>query len=255
MSWDVELRSSAAEAPLGPAEEVRAAISGVHPDVDWTDPGWGVLERDEWTIELNMDTEPLIRSIMLHVRGSGHPVAAIAAICRQTGWVATDLATGKTLDPDRPSERGWRDFQQFRDSISREIGTGDGTSLPKVHLTIDGTTLHRGRGGRGARSHDLSKAAAVRFERAINPVSIVAGLLSLAIGIALKWAIPFAWLGWVCAVVFCATAIVFLATARADWLVVVEESGEKFSYPLAGTPYEVDAFRATIQERIGRTPE
>jgi len=254
MSWDVQLLRPAAagapDAPLGPAEEVRASISAIHPAVDWSDPAWGVLEGKDWSIELNTGADPVITSIMLHVRGSGDPVSAIAALCKGTGWSAFDLATGELLDPDKPSADGWADFQGFRGQLlaAAGLGEGHGTALPLVHLRIEGTVLHRAEGRSGARAHDLGTASSVRFERAINWVSIVLGALSVTAGLGLKFLVPFPWLGWVLLALGALSGLVFVTSSRGDWL-VIEEGTAKFRYPLAGTPSEVLAFQDTVETR------
>src|SRR5919109_2718587 len=46
-------------------------------DVDWSDPGWGVLEGRTWVIELNVGRE---ESVGLHVRGAGDD--AVEAVAR-----------------------------------------------------------------------------------------------------------------------------------------------------------------------------
>ena len=235
MSWDVQLMKP--DGPLGAADEVRAAISAVHPRVDWTDPTWGTLDGGPWHIELNTGSEPVIQSIMLHVRGSGDPIPAIMALCHRNDWRAFDLAEGDFLDEDEPSPDGWQDFQAFRDQIQ-------GTSLPYSKLQIVGTTLQAQRLGRVV-SHDLTNVTNVRFERATNSASIVLGVIAVAIGVVLKMFIPIAWLAWIGLIVPLVPGVVFFATARADWL-VFEEAGKTHRYILTGSKDEIAAFRDNV---------
>jgi hypothetical protein len=135
MSWDVMLFRFEGEppadaneidekkmVPLGPAAAVRAAISAGLPGVDWSDPTWGGYDGPGFSIEFNTGDEDPIESIMLLVRGGGDAVPAIMAFAVPAGWSALDCSTGKFLDPVRPSDEGWRKFQDYRDRV---IGRGD----------------------------------------------------------------------------------------------------------------------------------
>jgi hypothetical protein len=107
--------------PLGEASEVRQRISTVLPQVDWTDPAWGTLDGEGFSIEFNTKAEGTIDGLMLHVRGNGDPLPAIGSLCRQNGWAALDMTTGDFLDAANPSRAGWDDFREFRDQIKSYI--------------------------------------------------------------------------------------------------------------------------------------
>jgi hypothetical protein len=89
-------------AELGPAQEVRDRIVSALPSVDWSDPSWGKLAGEGYSIEFNVGREDVIDNIMLHVHGEGDPVAAIKAITKKNGWALLDFSTGNVLDPDKP---------------------------------------------------------------------------------------------------------------------------------------------------------
>ena len=93
MSWDVLLLHLAdditsaqdipddyAPRPLGRLHDVLAAVSRVEPGADLSDPAWGHLTGATWSIELGIDSEDPVDSIMSHVRGSGDD--ALASVCR-----------------------------------------------------------------------------------------------------------------------------------------------------------------------------
>ena len=125
MSWDVILMNLGGlqppkeEAlrpfPMGTAEHVRASISHSMPSVDWSDPAWGILDREQWSIEFNLGPEPIIEGVMLHVRGGGDPVPEICRLCRENSWEALDCSTGEFLDLAAPARDGWEGFKRFRD--------------------------------------------------------------------------------------------------------------------------------------------
>jgi len=108
--------------PMGTAEEVRACVTSVLPSVDWSDPAWGVLEGDGYSIEFNLQESGEVDGFMLHVRGGGDPVSAIAGLCKAHRWVALDTSTGEFLDVNAPSHAGWADFQAFRDRVVESLG-------------------------------------------------------------------------------------------------------------------------------------
>ena len=66
MSWDVMLFNFEGKPPsfeslpddfeppvMGEADAIREKISASLPDVDWSDPAWGMLEGEGWSIEFN----------------------------------------------------------------------------------------------------------------------------------------------------------------------------------------------------------
>lgn len=130
MSWDVFLfdaegTPSSFESvprdwrpvPMGDPSAIRDAIDSCTPDVDWSDPEWGVLSGQGLSIEISIGSECPVESVALHVRGSGDVLPTIVRLCKTNRWVAFDTSTGELLDLDRPSEKGCRGFQRFRDRI------------------------------------------------------------------------------------------------------------------------------------------
>jgi hypothetical protein len=130
MSWDVMILNadgtprSTAEMPkdwrpktMGDMETVRAMINGTLPGIDWTDPAWGHLLGDGYSIAFNYQTAGEVDSFMLHIRGGGDPVSAIVRLCKSNGWVALDASTGNLMDLDAPSRESWTRFQAYRDRI------------------------------------------------------------------------------------------------------------------------------------------
>ncbi|MEU6159444.1 hypothetical protein [Streptomyces sp. NPDC047130] len=128
MSWDVLLirlphgTTSLTELPpggpppLGRRDELHARIRGAFPDVNLTDPSWGELGGDGWSMELNMGDKDQVDTLMLHLRGGGDD--AVSAVLRLAGALdchAYDTSTDDLIRPDGPN--GWRAFQAYRDGI------------------------------------------------------------------------------------------------------------------------------------------
>lgn len=130
MSWDVVVFNFGGVAPprleeideskmlpLGTAADVRRQISDLLAGVDWSDPTWGVYGENGFSIEFNVGEADPLSHIMLHVRGGGDAIAAIARFARPLGWCALDCSTSEFLDFENPSQAGWQGFQAYRDKI------------------------------------------------------------------------------------------------------------------------------------------
>jgi hypothetical protein len=99
------------------ASAVRERISAILPDVDWTDPAWGIYLGDGFSIEFNVGSDDPIENMMLHVRGGGDAVTEIVKLIQRQNWKALDCSSGEFLDPDSPSRESWQRFQSYRDKI------------------------------------------------------------------------------------------------------------------------------------------
>jgi hypothetical protein len=104
--------------PLGPRDEVTARLLTSTPEIDFSDPAWGVLDGDGFSIELNVGADPVVDAVMLHVRGGGDALGAIRAIAEALGVPALDCSTSEIIDFASPeADRGWRAWQAYRDKI------------------------------------------------------------------------------------------------------------------------------------------
>lgn len=119
LSRDAE--GEAVAPPLGAADEVRAKIARSLPETDWSDPSWGTLEADEYTIEFNLAVKEHVRGLTCYIHGGASVLEPIARLCRDHGWSAFDTTTGKLLDPDAPSSEGVEAFNDFRSSVTAEL--------------------------------------------------------------------------------------------------------------------------------------
>ena len=125
MSWDVLLLKEKCDLndkdvdvpPLGNRDEIIRTLTALMADLDYSDPTWGILESDEFSIEFNTGREELVDSIMLHIRGGGDPLIIIKLICDHTGWGAFDTSTSDFMDTDKLSPESWLAFQKFRDRV------------------------------------------------------------------------------------------------------------------------------------------
>lgn len=131
MSWDIlisDLPKDAASigdipndfhgGSIGQRSDLITAIREVEPEVDFTDPSWGVLETSDFVIEFNMGGEGSIRSFMLHVRGGGAATDFIGGLVHQLGLRAIDCSEGEFFD-DSTAAASFARWQAFRDKAIR----------------------------------------------------------------------------------------------------------------------------------------
>jgi len=90
--------------PMGPAAVVRSAIDGALADIDWSDPGRGILDDDGGAthLEIDLGAEGVLDGFMIHARGRRGAAPLIAHLCLVNGWAALDVARGVFLDLDEP---------------------------------------------------------------------------------------------------------------------------------------------------------
>ncbi|MBK5258389.1 MAG: hypothetical protein JJE51_02275 [Thermoanaerobaculia bacterium] len=127
MSWDVfiqHLPMSArrvADIPdeyegkvLGTRDEVIAKIRAKFPDADFSDPSWGTLVRDGYSIDICVNGDDIATAITLHVRGADGAVDAVNTLIAALGARALDSWTSEIYEPAIAlhSIRRWRAYLQ-----------------------------------------------------------------------------------------------------------------------------------------------
>jgi len=126
MSWDISIQDLPRNAhrvqdiphdyqpkPLGPREEVIRRILEVVPDVNFSDPSWGLL--DDPCIEFNMGRDETCDSFMLHVRSS-NAVDLIARLLDHLQLRGLDCQTGDFFSVEA-AEASFGDWKAFRDRV------------------------------------------------------------------------------------------------------------------------------------------
>ena len=129
MSWDVMLIDMPSDIvtmddlpkdfspEIGPRPHVLSTIATMLPDLDLTDPAWGILDGDDFSIEFNIGDDDPIDVIMLHVRGGDDAIHVIQHICEHTGWRAFDTSTGDLVDFAQDPTKGLRQWRAHRDRV------------------------------------------------------------------------------------------------------------------------------------------
>lgn len=134
MSWDIFVqdlpRNAATVAdipddftprPLGSRNQIIQKILQVLPTADFSDPAWGLIEEDGWSIEFNMGNSEECQGFALHVRGGDEAAGVVAAVLRHLDVRALDAQTGGffTAGPEALAS-----FQKWRAYRDRACGQG-----------------------------------------------------------------------------------------------------------------------------------
>jgi hypothetical protein len=135
MSWDIFVQDIPEDArtitdipdnfrprPLGPRSEVLRLIREVVPQIDFSNPSWGVIEGPDYSVDLSISETEDVASFVLHVRGGDTAAGLVADLLTRCGWRALDPASESGIfDPDKAIEslRKWRSYRD------RVLATGD----------------------------------------------------------------------------------------------------------------------------------
>ncbi len=125
MSWDIfiqqfpdsartvaDIPDTFTAGPIGRRSDLITKIRSVLPDVDFSDPAWGVLTGDDYTIEFGLGDDDPLYGITLHVRGSDAVLPSVTRVLDALGLRAIDSWTGEFFDPGiaQHSLARWRSY-------------------------------------------------------------------------------------------------------------------------------------------------
>lgn len=129
MSWDISIQDFPGDVqrvgnipddfqpkPLGARAEVIAKIHQVLPQVDFSNPSWGLLEEADFSIEFNMGDNEICDGFMLHVRGGGSAAAVIARLLEHLRLRGIDCQSGEFF-AIAAAQESFREWQAYRDRV------------------------------------------------------------------------------------------------------------------------------------------
>ena len=135
MSWDVfiqqlpdgvrrvgDIPADFVPGPLGSRSEIVAGIRDVFPNVDFSDPEWGRVEEDQFSIDINIKADDPVKSFALHVRGAAGAGHAVGVLLDRLGFRALDpqSPTGFFEAPasgQRIARPNWDQLEQIREIL------------------------------------------------------------------------------------------------------------------------------------------
>ncbi len=129
MSWDIfavnvplafesieEIPSDFKPKPLGNRSAVIAKIKRIVPTADFSDPSWGLIEKNGWSIELDMGDDEICEDFAFHVRGDGdEAVAVVARILDGLSIRGFDPQAGKLFVPGPSAIASFNKWRALRD--------------------------------------------------------------------------------------------------------------------------------------------
>ena len=129
MSWDIfiqnfpegarrvaDIPDNFTAGPIGKRADVISKIRAAMPQVDFSDPAWGVLEAGDYTIEFGLGDDEVLYGMTLHVRGSDEVLPVVTRILSALRLRAIDSWTGEFFEP----EIGALSLQRWRSYIEEE---------------------------------------------------------------------------------------------------------------------------------------
>jgi hypothetical protein len=130
MSWDIFVQDLPADAesvadiprdysgkPIGPRAELIEKIRQVVPSADFSDPSWGFIEGETFSIEVNVGEDEITESFAFHVRGGEEAVGVVAAILSHLDLRAIDGQTGEFFEWGEEALQSFRRWKAFRDQV------------------------------------------------------------------------------------------------------------------------------------------
>lgn len=130
MSWDIfvqdlpaepktvaDIPSSFRPSHIGKRSEIIDSITSIIPTADFSDPSWGRIDGQDWSIEVNLGQEEDCRSFVLHVRGGDAAVGAVAAILRRLNLRAIDSQTGEFFVAGESATESFHQWKRYRDQV------------------------------------------------------------------------------------------------------------------------------------------
>lgn len=123
MSWDIiiqqfppaarrvaDIPDTFSAGPIGRRADVIARLKAAVPGADFSDPSWGVLKAEGYSIEFGLGDDDPAYGLTLHVRGSDDVLPVVARVIDAVGMRAIDSWTGEFFDPQSAAQSlaGWR---------------------------------------------------------------------------------------------------------------------------------------------------
>ena len=107
---------------LGNRTFLISKIKEIVPYANFSDPSWGIVEDDGWSIELSLGKEENCESVAFHVRGGEAAIGVVAGLLDHLGIRAVDCQTSEFFVADTSAIESFRKWRAFRDQIVQSYG-------------------------------------------------------------------------------------------------------------------------------------
>lgn len=98
---------------IGSRSEIISSILEIVPEADFSDPTWGTIESESFSIEINLGEDEILNSFAFHVRGDKTALTIISAILNHLDLRAFD--SDGIFNPKRSPEsfKNWKEYRDF----------------------------------------------------------------------------------------------------------------------------------------------
>ena len=117
-----EIPADFVPSPLGPRQLIIEKILDVVPMAVFSDPTWGTINSDDWSIEINIGEQDPCTSFAFHVRGGSEAIGAIAAILERLGFRALDTSESGIFSADQASIESFSKWRKYRMQVVGDNG-------------------------------------------------------------------------------------------------------------------------------------
>jgi hypothetical protein len=101
---------------LGTRSSIISKIKEVIPTANFSDPSWGLIDGDGWSIEVSIGAEEC-NGFAFHVRGGDEAVGAVAKILEHLNVRAFDAQTGDFFVAGPAALESFRRWRNYRDQV------------------------------------------------------------------------------------------------------------------------------------------
>ncbi len=129
MSWDIfvadyprsartvkDIPDDYVPSPIGTRTNIIARIKEVVPSADFSDPSWGRIRSDTFSIEVNLGDDEELMSFAFHVRGGEEAVPVIADILDRLNLRALESGSGGFFER-HTAAAGFQQWRGYRDRV------------------------------------------------------------------------------------------------------------------------------------------
>jgi hypothetical protein len=134
MSWDLLVQDlprdarSVKEIPvdfrpssIGKRSMIIAKIKEIVPAADFSDPSWGRIDGDDWSIEVNIRDEEECKGFAFHVRGGDAAVGVVTAILKHLNLRALDVQRGDFFVAGEEAIKSFQKWRAYRDQVIKTL--------------------------------------------------------------------------------------------------------------------------------------
>jgi hypothetical protein len=131
MSWDIfvqdfpdgarsldEIPDDFTPASIGKRSAIVEQIKAVAPNANFSNPTWGTIEGEDWSIEVNIGPEEDCRNFAFHVRGEDAAVGVIATILQRLNLRAVDSESGGFFAAGPEAIEAFRRWRSYSDQVT-----------------------------------------------------------------------------------------------------------------------------------------